>query len=373
MRNQQTGKAVAMATTLSFSFTFDLFLLLCASLLCCCYGEHKAFFVFGDSLFDAGNNKYLNRSTVLAAERWPYGETFFKRPTGRLSDGRLVPDFLAKFAKLPFLPPYLQPGTRKWINGVNFASAGAAVLDQNYTGTIDLRTQLSNFKKVKEFFRQKLGDPEANKLLHSAVYLLSIGGNDYFKIHQNNNTSDQSYRRKYVGTVIGNLTSVLQEIYVLGGRKIAFQNAGPLGCTPTMKIDPTLGDSCAQEPCTLAQMHNAALSATLKKLSKRLPGFKYSIFDYYNSLLERINNPSKYGLKEGKSACCGSGPYRGSNCAGGRNGTTSFELCSNPSEYIWFDGGHTTEATNRQLAQLMWSGPSNVTGPVNLKQLFKFV
>lgn len=70
---------------------------------------------------------------------------------------------------------------------------------------------------MKEFFRQKLGDAEANKLLHSAVYILSIGGNDYFKIHQNNpNASDQSYRTKYVGIVIGNLTSVLQvSIYII--------------------------------------------------------------------------------------------------------------------------------------------------------------
>lgn len=361
-----------MATTISSSFSFSFFLLLCANFVCCCYAGDKALFVFGDSLFDPGNNNYLNSNTLTAAQRWPYGETFFKHPTGRLSDGRLVPDFIAEFAKLPLLPPYLQPGTHKWANGVNFASAGAGVLDQTHPGTISLRTQLSYFKKVKEYLRQKLGDAEAMKALNRAVYLFSIGGNDYFSFHQNNaNASGQSYRTKYVGMVIGNLTSVLQEIYELGGRKIGFQNAGPLGCVPSMKMDTTLGDNCAQEPCALAQMHNAALSKALKKLSKELPGFKYSIFDYYNSILDRVNNPSKYGLKDGKSACCGSGPYRGSDCGGGRNGTSPFELCSNPSEYVWFDGGHTTEATNRQLAQLIWSGPDNVTGPVNLKQLFK--
>jgi hypothetical protein len=57
-------------------------------------GEHKALFVFGDSLFDAGNNQYLNGSVEGGAISWPYGETFFNHSTGRLSDGRLVPDFI---------------------------------------------------------------------------------------------------------------------------------------------------------------------------------------------------------------------------------------------------------------------------------------
>jgi hypothetical protein len=57
-------------------------------------GEHKTLFIFGDSLFDAGNNQYIPNGTVGGSLSWPYGETFFNRPTGRLSDGRLVPDFI---------------------------------------------------------------------------------------------------------------------------------------------------------------------------------------------------------------------------------------------------------------------------------------
>ena len=57
--------------------------------------KHVAFFVFGDSLFDAGNNKYIN-TTDQRANFWPYGETFFGHPTGRFSDGRLIPDFIGK-------------------------------------------------------------------------------------------------------------------------------------------------------------------------------------------------------------------------------------------------------------------------------------
>lgn len=52
--------------------------------------NHAPLFIFGDSLFDTGNN---NNPTSSACY-WPYGETFFKHPTGRASDGRLIPDFI---------------------------------------------------------------------------------------------------------------------------------------------------------------------------------------------------------------------------------------------------------------------------------------
>lgn len=53
-----------------------------------------AFFIFGDSYLDAGNNNYINTSTLDQANFRPYGEAYFKFPTGRFSDGRLMSDFI---------------------------------------------------------------------------------------------------------------------------------------------------------------------------------------------------------------------------------------------------------------------------------------
>ncbi|XP_059643409.1 GDSL esterase/lipase 1-like [Cornus florida] len=344
-----------------------------------CYGESQkprsrsALFVFGDSLFDPGNNQYTNGSGPSSSSNWPYGETYFKHPTGRICDGRIVPDFIALFAKLPILPPYLQPGEHNFTDGSNFASGGAGVLDSTHPGTINLNMQLRYFKNVDKWLRQKVGDVEAKKVLTRAVYLFSIGGNDYFSLSMENPNATASFQKEYVEMVIGNLTNVLKEVYRMGGRKIAFQNAGPLGCVPgTKAMKPSVGGNCDELPSALARRHNRILSITLKRLESQLPGFKYSIFDYYNSLYDMVFNPSKYGFKEGKAACCGSGPYRGKNC-GGNNGTTDYELCSNPNEYVWFDGAHTTEGANWQLGKLLWEGSPKVTGPYNLKQLFKHV
>ncbi|KAJ0007787.1 hypothetical protein Pint_29356 [Pistacia integerrima] len=93
-------------------------------------------FMFGDSLFDAGNNDFLNISIDYKADFPPYGETFFNFSTGRSCDGRILPDFAATYANLPLLLPYLYPGFNNFSNGVNFASAGAGVLPQTDPETV---------------------------------------------------------------------------------------------------------------------------------------------------------------------------------------------------------------------------------------------
>jgi len=49
-------------------------------------------FSLGDSVSDTGNlASVAPNDSVLA---FPYGETFFHRPTGRFCDGRLIVDFI---------------------------------------------------------------------------------------------------------------------------------------------------------------------------------------------------------------------------------------------------------------------------------------
>ncbi|KAL2336367.1 hypothetical protein Fmac_010813 [Flemingia macrophylla] len=245
--------------------------------------EHKALFTFGDSLYDPGNNVYLNTSRE-SSTYWPYGETFFKHPTGRYSDGRVVPDFIATFAGLPMIPPYLKPGHHHFTDGANFASAGACIFfpSEQY---IDLRGQLGFFRNVVKSLNQELGNIKSKIVLNNAVYMFSIGGPDYGKLLSQNPNVTESYKNLFVKMLIGNLTDSLKEVYSLGGRKFALQNVGPLGCSPHKRID---YDNCDEGLLSMARQHNIALSAALDGLEEELSGFRYSIFDYYHALLDRV-------------------------------------------------------------------------------------
>lgn len=59
-------------------------------------GKYRALFNFGDSLADAGNLIANGVPEILATARLPYGQTYFGKPTGRCSDGRLVIDHLGE-------------------------------------------------------------------------------------------------------------------------------------------------------------------------------------------------------------------------------------------------------------------------------------
>ncbi|WRX27898.1 GDSL lipase/esterase - like 10 [Theobroma cacao] len=263
-------------------------------------------------------------------------------------------DFLMGYANLPLIPPYLQPGNHQFIYGVNFASAGAGALAESNQGL-------------------KLGDAQAKTLFSKAVYLINIGGNDYMSPFTTNSSVLQSLsKEEYAGMVIGNLTDTIKEIYKKGGRKFGLLNLGPLGCAPIMKVFvPGNTGSCFEEATELAKVHNAALSKALQELKIKLEGFKYAKHDFNISSSERLNNPEKYGFKEAEIACCGSGPYRGIFSCGGKRGVTDYELCADPSEYLFFDASHISDKANKQIAELMWRGTPNITGPYNLEALFE--
>lgn len=56
--------------------------------------DARAFFVFGDSLVDNGNNNYL--ATTARADSPPYGIDYpTHRPTGRFSNGLNIPDLIS--------------------------------------------------------------------------------------------------------------------------------------------------------------------------------------------------------------------------------------------------------------------------------------
>lgn len=325
-------------------------------------------FVFGDSFYDTGNNNFV-ATAVMHANKPPYGETFFAKPTGRFSDGRLMPDFIAKYAHLPWPQPYLRPGLMSYKKGVDFACAGAGALHDTFQGTvINLETQVDNYKKVVVKLRQQFGHGNSNSIISKSVYLLNIGTNDYLYPLATNPTI---MNPQYVLLVVGNITLAIKELYKLGARKFAINNVGPLGCFPVVKASvPKINGTCVEQVSQLAMLHNQLLSRALSDFAKEFKHFKYGLFEMYKNMEKRIANPIAYGFTESISACCGSGPYRGIFSCSGQGNSTTYKLCHNPKEYIFWDSVHPSDRMYKELAALAWTGDAVDIAPYNLKTLF---
>jgi hypothetical protein len=79
------------------SLSIAVWLVLWADSFGHCYSIHKNYsslFSFGDSLTDTGNLLASGCISFPSIGQYPYGMTYFGRPTGRCSDGRLIVDFI---------------------------------------------------------------------------------------------------------------------------------------------------------------------------------------------------------------------------------------------------------------------------------------
>ncbi|XP_075108700.1 GDSL esterase/lipase 1-like isoform X1 [Nicotiana tabacum] len=200
----------------SYFFVTTLLLLLPLFVSTKAAAAASGLFIFGDSTVDAGNNNYIETIPENRANYEPYAQNgFFQEPTGRFSDGRIIVDFIAEYAKLPLIPPYLQPHIADFSNGVNFASGGAGVLSTTHSGlVIDLERQLKYFEQVRKSLTEKLGAAKAEEVISEAVYFISIGSNDYMGGYFGNETMQQLHGpEEYLGMVIGNLTQAIQVNY----------------------------------------------------------------------------------------------------------------------------------------------------------------
>ncbi|KAJ0075788.1 hypothetical protein Patl1_33634 [Pistacia atlantica] len=250
-------------------------------------------------------------------------------PTGRYSDGRLAPDFIASKLNLPFMPPILKPGA-DFTHGANFASAGATAT-LNVTNTMIFGKQVQLFKELVVNWTNTHGIDEAKRRIGNAVYLISIGGNDYFNRSYSDYSNDTiPEQQEYVDTVIETIFKDVQDLY-----------SQPLISSPQLGT----GSKIPQH-----MFYSAFVSTTFSHLT-----------------VTRVFHVTNEGFKYGDVACCGIGPYRGSGCG---NITQPYELCFNPSEYVYFDGSHTTEAVYSQLADIMWSGGPEVLS-LSLSYLFE--
>ncbi|KAK6137662.1 hypothetical protein DH2020_028588 [Rehmannia glutinosa] len=302
-----------------------------------CSRNRPVIFNFGDSNSETGGFV----AGLGLDVGYPYGRAFFRRPTGRASDGRLVIDFLCEYLDADYLSPYLDSLEPHFTNGVNFAICGAATLPKNVP--FNLNIQILQFKR---FHNRSI------ELHTKGKAKGSFGALTYAQVIEK------------IPSFISEIKDAMWAIYQLGGRNFWVHNTGPLGCLPReLAIRDNLNTNdfdeygCIKSLNEGAKAFNAKLKALCQQLRSQMEKSTIVYVDVYSIKHNLIINSTFYGFKNPLMTCCGHGgaPYNfdpdfDKTCLG-----TGYTVCEKGTRYISWDGTHYTEAANAIVASKILS------------------
>ncbi|XP_074585260.1 GDSL esterase/lipase At1g54790 [Curcuma longa] len=333
-----------------------------------------AVFNFGDSNSDTGDLIAAGIGDPLLP---PNGQTYFSRPAGRFSDGRLIIDFLMEAMDMPLLNAYFDSlGAPSFRKGCNFAAAGSTILPATAASV----SPFSFAIQIKQFFHLK------NEALHllakgqkfkkyvpqknyfsQGLYMFDIGQNDLAGAFYSK-TEDQILAS--IPTILSEFEGGLKKLYDQGARRFWIHNTGPLGCLAQniarFGKDPSKLDEigCLRSHNRVAKLFNLQLHALCTKLRGLFEDASLTYVDVFSIKLNLIANYSKYGFENPIAACCGYGgpPLNyDSRISCGQtkvlNGVSqTAKACDDATGYIIWDGIHYTEAANLHVASQILTG-----------------
>ncbi|KAJ3701179.1 hypothetical protein LUZ61_004884 [Rhynchospora tenuis] len=294
----------------------------------------NAIYSFGGAYEDTGNIAILapTKPGYRLLLNPPYGETFFNRPTGRASDGRLVIDIIAGYLGLPFIPPSLAQD-QDFSKGANFAVSGATTLNltffqqNNISNTLLLNTSLSI--QIEWFENQKPSICNTRK----------FGDSDYLYMLLGGKTID--FVNSTVPLVVETIRSAAERLLTQGVMHLVVAGIIPNGCLPQILTYFASGNrsdydslGCLRVYNNIGMYHNALLRDEVKQLQVEYPQAKISFSQYYEPIIDFLKNSSQYGFASGTElrACCGTGePFNFNSSA--VCGQTGVPACPN---FIYF-------------------------------------
>ncbi|KAL8506818.1 hypothetical protein ACS0TY_017636 [Phlomoides rotata] len=313
-----------------------------------------AIIVFGDSSVDAGNN---NRIPTIARSNFePYGRDFAGgKATGRFCNGRLATDFISEaFGLRPFVPAYLDPAYNisDFAVGVTFASAGTGYdnATSDVLGVIPFWRELEYYKEYQKRLRAHFGDWKTIDILSKALYVISIGTNDFLENYYafNSQRRSQFTVDAYQIFLVGIAKKFIVDLHSLGARKISLGGIPPMGCMPLERAQNLAnGNECMATYNIVAMSFNSKLGDLVRELNGEIPGLKLVFSNPYYVLMQIITKPSSFGFEVSERGCCATGMFEMGYACDERNPMT----CNDANRYIFWDAFHPSEHTNKLVAQ----------------------
>ena len=308
-------------------------------------------YVFGDSLADLGN--IFGATTFLQPFEERFGLDFPIDPPsppyfeGRFSDGPIWVEYLAEafditltpstelsvlFPRVAFPSPITVIGNRPRIspffNGtlsehsVNFAFGGAQTGTE---GSGEFGEFIPGVLKQVNWLRRDLAR-DGERADSEALYILWAGPNDYQSV-------PTPVPLESAQESVNNIETALESLYNLGARNFLVPNLPDLGKTARAL---SRGMEESTRLTTVTILHNFLLAETIGDLSESLPDINIIPMDVYGLLAEAIANPEEFGLTNVTDRCLDE---------------ETLIPCSNPDEYLFWDGLHITSNPQQILGE----------------------
>ncbi|GKV30870.1 hypothetical protein SLEP1_g39642 [Rubroshorea leprosula] len=286
--------------------------------------------VFGDSFFDVG---YGSNELCLPSSFQPYGKSLDPAaPTGRFSDGLVVPDYIAKYLHLADdegkvaaykrcldIQETLQ-GQCKGCASLSFAMAGAGVTlsaHKSKSLTDQVQIFINNSPKLFVDYGAKFVDERDQTL-----YLFSIGTYDYLSNLQNiKNEQDVQEKAEEVTAAIVKQVKEIAERQGVNGKRFAFMSVA-LRYLPVVQKAYYKDQSRLNLLDELENTHCSKLEEKLAKLAQERKAtcqgciIDYSILKYHRIIRAIMEAPESYGFDETTVmlSCYGDGFYHADDC-----------------------------------------------------------
>lgn len=162
---------------------------------------------------------------------------------------------------------------------------------------IPLWKELEYYKDYQRKLRSHLGPSSANQVLANALYMISMGTNDFLENYYTMpGRRSQFSVRQYEDFLVGIAEKFVRELYGLGARKISLGGLPPMGCLPLERTTNVMNQhECVDSYNNQALEFNAKLKVMVARLSSELPGINLVFSNPYYILMHIVRRPAFYG------------------------------------------------------------------------------
>lgn len=157
--------------------------------------------------------------------------------------------------------------------------------------------ELEYYKEYQAKLRGYLGVAKANKVFSEALYLMSLGTNDFLENYFVFPTRRLQFSvSQYEDFLVDIAHDFITKLYHLGARKLSVTGLVPIGCLPLERTVNILGHhDCDDKYNDVALEFNRKLEAMLNRLPRELPSIQVISANAYDIVFDIISRPSKYG------------------------------------------------------------------------------